>query len=284
LPYLLLSLILRSRSVADLDGLGFWPRQLEEFRKSIQSPYGLIFLTGPTGSGKTTTLYAALREIKSPAKNIITVEDPVEYKLDGVNQVQVRPEIGLNFASALRSFLRQDPDVMLVGEVRDLETAEICMRSSLTGHLVLSTLHTNDAPSAITRLIDIGISPFLLVPSLLMIVGQRLVRKLCSHCKEAYEPTPEEVGGIKLKTDLIYRPKGCPDCNQMGFRGRSVIAEVMPINDKLRGMMSENVHLDQVRELACKQGMLTLYESGIKKVEDGITSISEVLSLTLGAG
>lgn len=267
----------------DLTSLGFDERQLEDFRKAMRSPYGLIFLTGPTGSGKTTTLYAALNEIKSPHKNIITVEDPVEYRLDGVNQVQVRPEIGLTFAEALRTFLRQDPDIMLVGEVRDLETAQICVRSALTGHLVLSTLHTNDAASAVTRLIDIGIEPYLLLPSLIAIIAQRLVRVLCPDCKEAYEPTIDKIGDVKLEADLIYRPKGCAKCNNIGYKGRISIAEVMLVNDEFIDAITHGASIKTIRDLAVKHNMRTLYESGIKKVEQGITSLEEVLSVALGA-
>lgn len=272
----------RSSVVLDLNQLGFEPKQLEDFRKVLKAPFGLIFLTGPTGSGKTTTLYAALSEIKHPTKNIITVEDPVEYRLDGINQIQVKSEIGLTFAGALRSFLRQDPDIMLVGEVRDLETAEICVRSALTGHLVLSTLHTNDAPSAITRLIDIGIEPYLLTPSLLLIIGQRLIRKLCPRCKEAYEPTLDQLGGIKLNAELIYRAKGCAECNQTGYKGRSVVSEVLVMNDKIREVMSDRSSFLKIREIAKQSGMETLYQVGLKKVEKGITSLEEVLSVTLG--
>jgi type IV pilus assembly protein PilB len=271
----------KSAVVLDLGRLGFEQKQLDDFRKSLTAPYGLVFLTGPTGSGKTTTLYSALTEIKSPTKNIVTVEDPVEYKLDGINQVQIKPDIGLNFASALRSFLRQDPDIMLVGEVRDLETAEICIRSALTGHLVLSTLHTNDAPSAITRLVDIGVPPYLLVPSLLCIVGQRLLRKLCPHCKVAYEPKPEELAGIKLKNSLIYKAKGCSKCNQLGYRGRSVVSEVLVLNEKLRQAMSDKANFMHLKEIAKQSGMMTLHEAALKKVEDGITSLEEAISVTM---
>jgi len=273
----------RGAVALDLGQLGFDSKQLEQIRRAVKLPYGLVFLTGPTGSGKTTTLYAILNEIKSPIKNIITIEDPVEYKLEGINQVQIKPEIGLTFATALRSFLRQDPDIMLVGEVRDLETAEICIRSALTGHIVLSTLHTNDAPSAISRLVDIGLEPYLITPSLLCVVAQRLARKLCPDCKEAYEPAPEQLGGIKLKTDLIYRPKGCAKCSQIGYRGRTCIAEVMTINEQIRGLISQQVSYQKIREVARATGMQTLYESSIKKVEDGITSLEEALSITLGA-
>jgi type II secretory ATPase GspE/PulE/Tfp pilus assembly ATPase PilB-like protein len=252
-------------------------------RKGINSPYGLVFLTGPTGSGKTTTLYAILNEIKNPTKNIITIEDPVEYKLEGVNQVQVKPDIGLTFASALRSFLRQDPDIMLVGEVRDLETAQICIRSALTGHLVLSTLHTNDAPSAVSRLMDIGIESYMLAPSLLVVVAQRLVRKLCPDCKEAYEPSPEQLKNIKLKAELIYRPKGCPKCNQLGYRGRTCIGEVMTVSEQIQELINQRASFQRIREIAKAAGMQTLYESGLKKVEEGITSLEEALSVTIGA-
>lgn len=275
--------ILDKASMAlDLSVLGFDDRQLTDFRKAIKSPYGLIFLTGPTGSGKTTTLYSALNEIKSPQKNIITVEDPVEYKLEGVNQVQVKVDIGLTFAEALRSFLRQDPDILLVGEVRDLETAQICVRAALTGHLVLTTLHTNDAPSAITRLVDIGIEPYLLLPSLIMVVAQRLVRVLCSDCKEAYEPTINEIGDVKITADLIYKPKGCDKCNNVGYKGRIGIAEVMMINDEFIEAIMRGVSAKTIRELAAKFNMTTLYESGIRKVNEGITSLEEVLSVALG--
>lgn len=266
----------------DLAQMGFHSQQLEGFRKAIHMPYGLIFMTGPTGSGKSTSLYAALNEIKTPTKNIVTVEDPVEYHMEGINQVQIKPEIGLTFASALRSFLRQDPDIMMVGEVRDLETAQICVRSALTGHLVLSTLHTNDAPSAITRLIDIGVEPYLLMPSLVLIVAQRLVRRLCSECKEAYEPSPEERERFNLGQDLIYRAKGCDKCNHIGYRGRTCIGEVLFVDDEIRSHIVANVNAQQLKKIACSHGMSTLYESGLKKVQDGTTSLEEALSATIG--
>jgi len=272
----------KSQVVLDLNQLGFEPKQLELLRRIITSPYGLVLLTGPTGSGKTTTLYAILSEIKSPTKNILTIEDPVEYKLDGINQVQIKPEIGLNFATALRSFLRQDPDVMLVGEVRDLETAEICLRSALTGHLVFSTLHTNDAPSAVNRLIDIGIEPYLITPTLLCVVGQRLIRKLCQDCKEAYEPTAEQIVGIKINADLLYKPKGCSKCNHIGYKGRTCVSEIMTVNYQLREMISQRANFQKLREVGRATGMQTLGESALKKVEEGITSLEEALSVTLG--
>ena len=272
----------RTGVILELSQMGFEEDDLAELRKAIFSPYGLVFLTGPTGSGKSTTLYAILQEIKSSEKNIITVEDPVEYRLAGINQVQVKPEIGLTFASALRSFLRQDPDIMLVGEVRDLETAEICVRSALTGHLVLSTLHTNDAPAAVTRLIDIGVEPFLLAPTLLVVVGQRLVRKLCPECKEAYKPTLKDLGSVRLNADIIYRPKGCPACNNTGYRGRTLIAEIMSTSEDIKSLITQDVSYQKMRELARKLGMRTLYESAMRKVEKGITSLEEVMSVTFG--
>ncbi|MFH0827789.1 MAG: ATPase, T2SS/T4P/T4SS family [Candidatus Omnitrophota bacterium] len=272
----------RGAVVLDLGVLGFDAKQLEALRKALNSSYGLILLTGPTGSGKTTTLYAMLSELKDSTRNILTVEDPVEYKLDGINQVQVKPEIGLTFAGALRSFLRQDPDVMLVGEVRDLETAEICIRSALTGHLVLSTLHTNDAPSAINRLMDIGIAPYLITPSLLCVVGQRLIRKLCPDCKEAYEPVSKQVVDFKLKADLLYKPKGCPKCNHLGYKGRMSIAEVMTIKLEIRELISKRATFQEIREVAIKGGMLSLYDSALKKAELGLTSLEEAISVTLG--
>ena len=280
---IVLRILDRSQVVLDLNQSGFDPKQLEDIRKSIKSPYGLVFLTGPTGSGKTTTLYSILNEIKDPTKNILTIEDPVEYRLGGINQVQIKPEIGLTFAAALRSFLRQDPDIMLVGEVRDLETAQICIRSALTGHLVLSTLHTNDAPSTVNRLIDIGIESYMLAPSLLIVVAQRLLRKLCSDCKEAYEPTAELVKDVNLKAELIYKAKGCSKCNNTGYRGRTCIAEVMVANEEIRGLINQKASFQKIREVARLGGMQTLHESAIKKVEQGITSLEEAFSVTLGA-
>ncbi|MCX5701831.1 MAG: ATPase, T2SS/T4P/T4SS family [Candidatus Omnitrophica bacterium] len=272
----------RGAVVLDLGRLGFDSKQLEYIRHAGNAPYGLVFLTGPTGCGKTTTLYAILNEIRSPTKNIITIEDPVEYKLDGINQVQVKPEIGLTFANALRCFLRQDPDIMLVGEVRDLETAQICIRSALTGHLVFSTIHTNDAASAVTRIIDIGIEPFMVAPSLQLVVAQRLVRKLCPDCKEAYEPSPEQMKNFNIKIDLLYKPKGCVKCKQLGYRGRTCLAEVMIINEEIRSLISKNASFQTIRDASVKAGMQTLYDTGIKKAEEGVTSLEEALSVTMG--
>jgi len=272
----------KGATLLSLSQMGFEAKQLEDIRRSILMPYGLIFITGPTGSGKSTSLYAMLNEIKNPCRNIVTVEDPVEFKLDGVNQVQVKPDIGLTFAAALRSFLRQDPDVMLVGEVRDLETGEICLRSALTGHLVLSTLHTNDAPSAINRLIDLGIEPYLISPTVVCIVAQRLLRKLCPDCKEAYEPSPEELGKIKVKSDLLFRPKGCAKCNQIGYKGRVAIGEVLVVTEPIRELINQRASFLKIREVAVADGMQSLLESAIRKVEAGVTSFEEALSVTIG--
>lgn len=273
----------RSGVLMDLNSMGFDAKQIEQVRKAINSPYGLVFITGPTGSGKTTTLYAILTEIKDPSKNIVTVEDPVEYKLDGINQVQIKPEVGLTFATALRSFLRQDPDIMLVGEVRDLETAQICIRCALTGHLVLSTLHTNDAPSAVNRLMDIGIEPYMLAPSLLAVIGQRLIRKLCPDCKEAYEATAEQLKNTGVKAELIYRPKGCAKCNNSGYKGRTCIGEVMVVDGQIQDLINQRASFQKIKQVAMASGMQTLYESAMKKVEAGITSLEEALSAALGA-
>ncbi len=275
----------KSQVPLDLGQLGFEPKDLENYRKAIKNPWGLIFLTGPTGCGKSTTLYATLNEIKSAEKNLLTIEDPVEYRMDGINQVQAKPEIGLTFATGLRSFLRQDPNIIMVGEVRDLETAQICIRAALTGHLVLSTLHTNDAPTTVGRLVDIGVAHYLITPSLLLVGAQRLVRKLCPECKEAYEPTPEILGKVKLDAELIYRPRGCDYCNQTGYRGRSSIYEIMLMNERLRETIARGGTYQQLKQAARETGMKTLQENGLKKVEQGITSLEEALSVTVtGAG
>ncbi|MFA5008453.1 MAG: ATPase, T2SS/T4P/T4SS family [Candidatus Omnitrophota bacterium] len=276
---IVLRILDKSRVPLDLAKLGFLPSELEKIRKGISSSYGLILLTGPTGSGKSTTLYAALSELNSPTLNILTVEDPVEYRLEGINQVQVKPEIGLTFANSLRCFLRQDPDIILVGEVRDLETGEICIRSALTGHLVLSTLHTNDAPSTITRLIDIGIPNYLVASSLRLIVAQRLIRKLCSYCKESYEISQEKIpSGLVINSPVIYKAKGCEKCNFIGYKGRSLISEVILVDEELRESIYRRDESTKIFELARKKGALTLLESGIKRVEEGITSLEEILS------
>ena len=272
----------KSRIPLELSKLGFLPQELELLRKGLGTSYGLILLTGPTGSGKSTTLYAVLNELKASTKNILTVEDPVEYRLTGINQVQVRPEIGLTFANSLRCFLRQDPDIILVGEVRDLETAEICIRSALTGHLVLSTLHTNDASSTITRLIDIGIPSYLVTASVRLIVTQRLIRKLCSDCKEPMEVRKEDLpAGVVMNSPIIYKPKGCEKCNFIGYKGRTVIAEVLLVDEDVRTAIYSNVGPGQIMEMARRKGTFTLLESGLKRVEEGITSLEEVFSVSV---
>lgn len=265
----------------DLAKLGFDNQQIDLIKDALVQPHGLFFVTGPTGSGKSTTLYASLNQTIDPRKNVLTVEDPVEYKIEGINQVLVKPDIGLTFATALKAFLRQDPDVIMVGEVRDLETASICVRAALTGHFVLSTLHTNDSASAITRLMDIGIPNYLLTPSLVLILAQRLARRLCQNCKEPYEPNPEQHGGIKFATDLIYKAKGCEQCNSSGYKGRVVVGEVLSINNEVRALIAKNATYQEIKDAARKNGMLTLFESGIKLVEKGHTSFEEVCRVTV---
>jgi len=277
---IVLRILDKSRIPLDLAKLGFLPQELKIIRKGLDASYGLIFLTGPTGSGKSTTLYAALNEVKSIAKNILTAEDPVEYRVDGINQVQVNPEIGLTFANALRCFLRQDPDIILIGEVRDLETAEMTIRAALTGHLVFSTLHTNDAMSTVNRLVDIGVPNYLVVASLRLIIAQRLIRKLCPYCKEPCEVKAEDIPqNIVINSPVIYKAKGCEKCNLIGYKGRSVINEVVLIDEEIRAAINKGLASSQIMEIARKKGALTLLESGIKRVEEGITSLEEVLSV-----
>lgn len=269
----------KGRVPLDIIQLGFLPREMELIKEGLSSSYGLVLLTGPTGCGKTTTLYAALNYLKSPAKNILTVEDPVEYRIDGINQLQVKNDIGLTFGQALRSFLRQDPDIILVGETRDLETAEICMRAALTGHLVLSTLHTNDAPSSIVRLEDIGVPNYLVASSLRLVIAQRLIRKLCPACKQAHEPKSREFYGIPVSSEVVYQAKGCKECNYIGYKGRGLISEVMLLDEDIRKLVYQKSSLDEIKKKAKEKGMMSLLESGFKKVEEGITSIEEVLSV-----
>ena len=265
----------------DIKTLGFEPMQLEIFQMGIVRPHGLVIITGPTGSGKTTTLYSGLHFLNTPKKNVLTVEDPVEYKLPGINQVQVKPEIGLTFAMALRAFLRQDPDIVMVGEVRDLETAQICVRAALTGHLVLSTLHTNDAVGAIPRLIDMGIDAYLVAAALNVLAAQRLVRKLCPECKEAYEPEKEIVGKYGVHADLLYKSKGCEKCNFIGYKGRVPIYEVLAVSQNVKQMILKGASVYDLKQTASSEGLTTLRESGMKKVERGLTTLEEVLQVTL---
>ncbi|MEW6366046.1 MAG: type IV-A pilus assembly ATPase PilB [Acidobacteriota bacterium] len=270
----------------DMTRLGFEPESLRRFEKAVTKPYGMVLVTGPTGSGKTNTLYSAMGKVNQPETNVMTAEDPVEYNIMGINQVQMKDQIGLNFAAALRSFLRQDPNVILVGEIRDFETAEIAVKAALTGHLVLSTLHTNDAPSTISRLMNMGIEPFLVATSVLLIAAQRLIRRLCTRCKEeVYTPpqalidigfTPEEARSIHT-----YRPKGCPECNNTGYKGRVACYEVLEISDDVRELILVGASAMEIRKKAIEEGMLTLRQSGLQKIRDGITSIEEVLRETV---
>jgi type IV pilus assembly protein PilB len=266
----------------NLTGLGLDERQSTDLIESIRSPHGLALVTGPTGSGKSTTLYACLNMLNDAKVNISTVEDPVEYKFRGMNQVQVKAQVGLTFASALRAFLRQDPDIIMVGEVRDQETAEICLRAALTGHFVLSTIHTNDALSAVTRLQDMGIEPFLLSCSLRVLEAQRLVRKLCTHCKEPYEVTPEVAENHGLTAgEIIYQPKGCLQCRRLGYRGRVGVFEVVRIVPRLTQLIQARAPLDQLRKAAREEGMKMLYDSALDKVRQGLTSLEAALTVTV---
>jgi type IV pilus assembly protein PilB len=277
----------KSNLQVDLQKLGFEKRQLDDFMDAIEKPYGMVLVTGPTGSGKTTTLYSGLNHLNKVATNIMTVEDPVEYNFMGINQVQVKEEIGLNFASALRSFLRQDPDIIMVGEIRDFETAEIAVKAALTGHLVLSTLHTNDAPSTVSRLLNMGIEPFLVSSSVILILAQRLARRICAQCK-AEEKVPVQalvkVGFSEevAKTIRCMKGKGCDICIHTGYKGRIALYEVMPINDELRELILEGASSNEIKKAVVKQGVKTLRMSGLTKVKEGITSIEEILRVTFG--
>lgn len=273
--------ILRKEGVVvNLDKLGFPPAALNIFNQLIKKPNGIILVTGPTGSGKTTTLYGALDKINSPDRKIITVEDPVEYQIKGINQIQVKPQIGLNFAGALRHIVRQDPDIILIGEIRDLETAEIAIQSALTGHLVFSTLHTNDAPSAITRLLDMGVENFLLSSTVRGILAQRLLRVICPDCKEKdlSAADKEELSVLGISRDIpLYTGKGCETCSYTGYYGRNGIFELLVIDDDIRKLILSNADSNQIRETAKKKGMRTLLEDGAEKIKAGITTLSEVL-------
>ncbi len=282
---IVLRILDRSSLQLDMTQLGFEKDQLENFRNAIYQPYGMVLVTGPTGSGKTTTLYSALTELNKVERNISTAEDPVEYNLAGINQVQVHDAIGLTFASALRAFLRQDPDIIMVGEIRDLETAEIAVKAALTGHLVLSTLHTNDAPSTVTRLINMGVEPFLIASSLNLVLAQRLVRKLCDQCKVPDDVPPDvllDLGVPEKEIDdfKCYRPRGCNACNNTGYRGRIALYEVMPMYEELQELVLVGASSAELKKEAIRLGMKTLRQSGINKVKAGITSIEEVIRTT----
>lgn len=276
----------KSGTALDFATLGFDPVVLNRFEQVLMQPHGIVLVTGPTGSGKTTTLYTALDKINNPDIKILTVEDPVEYQMEGINQIQVKPQIGLTFANALRSIVRQDPDVIMIGEIRDLETAQIAVQSALTGHMVLSTLHTNDAASTINRLLDMGMDDYLLTSTVNGILAQRLVRTLCTHCRQAHPALPEVVEEMQLQryTDaspvLLYRAMGCAECGNTGYSGRVSIVELLVMSDTIRSMVMRHVTSGEVRQQAIAEGMQTMYENGLSKAVAGITTIEEVLRVT----
>lgn len=283
---IVLRLLDRNNFLFTKSELGFSDKNFESFNKLLQQPYGMILVTGPTGSGKTTTLYAILKELNRIEKNIITIEDPVEYKLEGINQIQINPKAGLTFASGLRSILRQDPDIIMVGEIRDSETAKIAIRAAITGHLVLSTLHTNDSSSSIIRLIDMGVEPYLVSSAVIGVISQRLVKKLCPNCRIAYKASYSEklLLGINPKENItLYKSKGCNACNN-GYMGRTAIHEIMIINEELRRLINEEKSSDELRTCAINSGMTTIMDNSAKLVLQGVTSLEEVLkaSFTLG--
>ncbi len=268
----------------DLDNLGFHDDTLEKIKRCVRRPHGMFVVTGPTGSGKSTTLYSVLRYIDSPEKNIITVEDPVEYQLRGINQVQVNSEVGLTFASALRSILRQDPDIILIGEIRDHETMDIAIKAALTGHLVLTTLHTNTAPGAIVRMVNMGVEPFLITASVVGIMAQRLVRRLCEDCKEPYVMTKEMAQHLKIDKKYIgktfYKPVGCKKCLGIGYKGRTNIAEIMLMSSRIKNLIARGAEEPEIAKAAMEEGMRTMREDALMKAAEGITSIEEVFRVT----
>ncbi|HEV2619138.1 MAG TPA: ATPase, T2SS/T4P/T4SS family [Acidobacteriaceae bacterium] len=272
--------------VLEFSVLGFEPALIARWQQALARPHGIVLVTGPTGSGKTTTLYASLATLNTPDRKILTIEDPVEYQLKGVNQVQIKPQIGLTFASALRSFLRQDPDIMLIGEIRDLETAQTAVQASLTGHLILASLHTNDAPSAITRLLDMGVEDYLLTSTLSAIAGQRLVRALCPQCKCSYRAASDLVARLELAPPmngegvLLWRPIGCPACDGTGFHGRTTIFELLVVTDAIRRLVMERAEARAIQAMAVAEGMVTMYQDGLRKALTGVTTIDEVLRAT----
>jgi general secretion pathway protein E len=276
----------KSGTALDFATLGFDPAVLARFEQVLLQPHGIVLVTGPTGSGKTTTLYTALDKSNNPDIKILTVEDPVEYQMEGINQIQVKPQIGLTFANALRSIVRQDPDVIMIGEIRDLETAQIAVQSALTGHMVLSTLHTNDAASTINRLLDMGVDDYLLTSTVNGILAQRLVRTLCTHCRQAHPALPEVVEEMQLKRYtsanpvMLYRAVGCAECGNTGYAGRVSIVELLVMSDTIRSMVMRHVTSGEVRQQAIVDGMQTMYENGLSKAVAGITTIEEVLRVT----
>jgi len=283
---IVLRLLDKSNLQLDMTKLGFEESALKDFKDAIYKPYGMVLVTGPTGSGKTTTLYSALSELNKIVCNISTAEDPVEYNLVGINQVQVHEDIGYNFAGALRSFLRQDPDIIMVGEVRDFETAEIAIKAALTGHLVLSTLHTNDAPSTINRLLNMGVEPFLVASSVNLILAQRLARVICNNCKQPVELPPQALSDIGVAREAIgtfscFQGAGCPQCNGTGFRGRIALYEVMPISEELRDLVLNGASAADIKRCAVTLGMRTLRQSALRKLQEGATTVGEVVRVTM---
>jgi general secretion pathway protein E len=276
----------KENTVFDFAALGFEGRHLQQFIDVLSMPHGIILITGPTGSGKSTTMYAALKQLNTSERKIITVEDPVEYQMEGVNQIQAKPQIGLTFASALRSIVRQDPDVIMIGEMRDLETARIAVQSALTGHLVLSTLHTNDAAGGVTRLLDMGLEEYLLTSTVNGILAQRLVRKLCPDCKKPYQATPELVKEMRLRRFVpegditLYKPEGCASCGGMGYRGRMAIIEFLQMTDPIRKLIMAHEEAGAIQKLAVDEGMSTMFENGLTKALQGVTTIEEVMRVT----
>jgi len=282
---IVLRILDESNLVLDLAKLGFEPQELEEFKKSVESPYGMILVTGPTGSGKTTTLYSALDWVNKEGVNIMTAEDPVEYNLKGINQIQIKEKVGLTFAGSLRSFLRQDPDVILVGEIRDYETAEIAVKAAQTGHLVLSTLHTNDALSTIDRLINIGIPPFMVVSAVILIIAQRLVRKICPACREEVSVPRERLASLELTTEELksikfFQGNGCKACNHTGYKGRIGLYEVLPLKEEIKILIAKGAQPPELKKAAAAIGMRTIRETGIVKLREGITTVEEVVRVT----
>ena len=278
---IVLRLLDKSISILGLAEMGMAPKRLEIFEKLINKNTGIILVTGPTGSGKTTTLYAALNRINSMEKNIITIEDPVEYELKGVGQIQVNPKTELTFARGLRSVLRHDPDIIMVGEIRDLETVEIAIQASLTGHLVFSTLHTNDATGALTRLVDMGVEPFLIASSLLAVLAQRLVRRICPECKEPFRPEESTLEELGLPKDQVfYHGRGCEACMQSGYRGRTGIFELLVMDNDIRHLLTSGADSVKMKDMAVRNGMATLFEDGLLKVKNGVTTLNEVLRVT----
>lgn len=276
----------KAQATLDITKLGFDQRSLEEIKKAADKPHGMILICGPTGCGKTTTLYSILQHVNAPEDNIVTVEDPVEYLIEGINQVAARPDIGLTFAGALRSILRQDPDTIMIGEIRDFETVDIAIKSALTGHLVLSTLHTTTATGSIIRLVNMGVEPFLITSSLIMVGSQRLVRKICPACKEPYEIDKDTAAKLKMGSGkekvTLYRGKGCPNCFGSGYKGRVAVIEVLTLTPGIKALILESAQDHAIREEARRQGMKTLRENGIQNVLDGVTTLDEIMRVTVG--